>query len=172
MHDEEKMRNFLESALARGDVQDGVVSNEMTKVKKIWQIRDLLPTARMHEKYFYKYDITLPLSRFYDIIPALREHLGDCVEEVHGFGHIGDSNLHVHIRASEFNEAVNKRIESFVYEYTAKLKGSISAEHGIGFAKKCHLEVVKQKEALGLMKQMKLMLDPNGILNPYKVVSN
>ncbi|XP_031621872.1 D-2-hydroxyglutarate dehydrogenase, mitochondrial-like [Contarinia nasturtii] len=169
-HDEEKMNSFLESSLARGDIQDGVVTNETVKVRQIWAIRELLPTAKINEKYFFKYDISVPLSRFYEIVPVMREHLGDSVCDVQGFGHIGDSNLHVHIICDEFSDEIYKRIEPFIYEYTAKMKGSISAEHGIGFQKKELLKTFKQPEALHLMKELKSVMDPNHILNPYKVL--
>lgn len=83
-HDEEKMNNFLESSLARGHILDGVVTNETGKVKQIWSIRELLPTAKINEKYFFKYDISVPLSRFYEIVPVMRERLGDSVYDVQG----------------------------------------------------------------------------------------
>jgi len=62
-------------------------------------------------------------------------------------------------------------VEPFVYEYTSKLKGSISAEHGIGFLKKDYLHYSKDPVAIGYMRDMKKLLDPNGILNPYKVLN-
>lgn len=169
-HDEEKVSSFLESSLSRGDIQDGTVTNEISKVQQIWQLRELLPTAHLKEKYFFKYDISLPLSRFYDIVLAMRERVGNLAYDVHGFGHIGDSNLHLHIICDEFSEEVYRLIEPFIYEYTTKLNGSISAEHGIGFQKRDYLKTFKQKSALQLMKELKAVMDPNGILNPYKVI--
>lgn len=169
-HDEKKVSNFLEASLSRGDIQDGFATNETGKINHIWSIRELIPTAKMNEQFFYTYDISVPLSRFYEIVPVLRERLGDSVNAVHGFGHIGDSNLHVSILCDDYDEKVYKRIEPFIYEYTAKLRGSISAEHGIGLAKKSYLKNFKQKEALNLMKEVKMVMDPNQILNPYKII--
>lgn len=169
-HDEEKVSNFLESSLSRGDIQDGFMTSETSKVHQIWQLRELIPTANMNEKYFFKYDISVPLSHFYEIVPIMRERLGNLVCDVHGFGHIGDSNLHVHVICDDFSEKVHKLIEPFIYEYTAKMNGSISAEHGIGFQKRDFLKTFKQNEALNLMKKLKTVMDPNGILNPYKVL--
>lgn len=170
-HDEEKVSKFLESAMERGDILDGTVTSDKSKIDQIWQLRELIPTALLKEKYCFKYDISLPLSHFYDIVPAMQERVGDLAYVVCGFGHIGDSNLHLHILCDEFNDTIYKRIEPFVYEYTAKLRGSISAEHGIGFMKRDYLKSFKQPEALDLMKQLKVVMDPNGILNPYKVLS-
>lgn len=61
-------------------------------------------------------------------------------------------------------------IEPAVYEWTSKVNGSISAEHGLGFKKRNYIHFSKSSGAITLMKQMKNLLDPNGILNPYKVL--
>lgn len=169
-HDEEKVSNFLEAALNRGDILDGTVTSEKSKIAQIWKIRESIPTALNQEGYVFKYDISLPLSHFYDIVPVTQERVGDLAHRVCGYGHVGDSNLHLNVTCSEFNEKVYKQLEPFVYEYTSKLRGSISAEHGIGFLKTNYLKYSKQPEALNLMKELKTLMDPNGILNPYKVL--
>lgn len=156
--------------MERGDIIDGTVSNETGKIAQIWQLRESVPTAIIKDGYCFKYDISLPLANFYDIVPVMRERLGDLAHRVCGYGHIGDQNLHLNVSCTEFNEALYKRVEPFVYEYTAKLRGSISAEHGIGFLKTNYLKYSKKPEALDLMKQLKAIMDPNGILNPYKVL--
>lgn len=63
-----------------------------------------------------------------------------------------------------------EKVEPFVYEYTAKLKGSVSAEHGIGFRKPKYVHYSKSEAAISLMKDIKKIMDPNEILNPYKVL--
>lgn len=156
--------------MARGEVRDGVATSEASKIAQIWQIRELIPTAQLKEKYFFKYDVSVPLARFYDIVPATKERVGDLAAEVCGFGHVGDSNLHLHVMCDDYSDELHKRIEPFIYEFTASLGGSISAEHGIGFQKRDYLKSFKQKEALDLMKALKNVMDPNGILNPYKVL--
>lgn len=88
-----------------------------------------------------------------------------------GFGHIGDSNLHLVVRCKEFDQEVYQRLEPFVYEYTSMLSGSISSEHGIGFLKTRYLKFSKKSECFDVMKQLKEVMDPNGILNPYKVLA-
>lgn len=156
--------------MERGDILDGTVTNETSKIAQIWQLRESVPTAIIKDGYCFKYDISLPLSHFYDIVPVMRERVGDLAHRVCGYGHIGDSNLHLNVSCAEFNDAIYKRVEPFVYEYTAKVRGSISAEHGIGFLKTNYLKYSKKPEALDLMKQLKVIMDPNGILNPYKVL--
>jgi D-2-hydroxyglutarate dehydrogenase len=169
-HDEEKLTKFLEKAMTTGLVLDGTVTNEPGKMNSIWQIREQIATSLLKETYCFKYDISLPLSHFYEIVPAVKERVGDLANVVCGYGHIGDSNLHLNVSCPEFTQEIYKRIEPFVYEYTSKLHGSVSAEHGIGFLKSKYLKYSKKPEALVLMHQMKQMMDPNGILNPYKVL--
>lgn len=171
-HDEEKITNFLESSMERGDVLDGTVTGDESKVRQIWQLRELIPVAMKKEKYCFTYDLSLPIANYYDVVPLLTERLGDLAYVCCGFGHLGDSNLHVHILSDEYTEEVHARIEPFIYEYTAKLRGSFSAEHGIGVMKRKNLKSFKQNEALDLMKQLKMVMDPNGILNPYKIFMN
>lgn len=83
---------------------------------------------------------------------------------------LGDSNLHLNITLKEYSEEVHGKIEPFVYQYTSQMRGSVSAEHGIGFRKSKYLQYSKSASAIGLMKSLKQMMDPKGILNPYKVL--
>ena len=62
------------------------------------------------------------------------------------------------------------RIEPFIYERTSRVNGSISAEHGLGFKKRNFMSYSKSSSAITLMKQIKQVMDPKGILNPYKVL--
>ena len=169
-HDEEKMTSFLESGMERGEIVDGTVTSDRGKIQQIWQLRELIPTGIINEGYVFKYDISLPLSHFYEIVPAMQKQCGDLATRVCGYGHIGDSNLHLNISCDDYTEQIHKRVEPFVYEYVSKLHGSISAEHGIGFLKPKYLKYSKDKVALQLMKDLKQLMDPNGILNPYKVL--
>ena len=91
------------------------------------------------------------------------------------FGHIGDGNLHVMVCSEQANEpGVKEKLASLVdpliYEYVRDQDGSVSAEHGIGTEKIEFLEYSKSPEQVRVMSMMKSTLDPNGILNPYKVL--
>lgn len=70
----------------------------------------------------------------------------------------------------EYNKEVSSLLEPYIFEEVNKLNGSISAEHGIGFRKPKYIHYSKDKSALGLMRDLKHLMDPNGILNPYKVL--
>ncbi|XP_031789445.1 D-2-hydroxyglutarate dehydrogenase, mitochondrial [Nasonia vitripennis] len=170
-HDEEKLETFLTKLMDGGIVDDGTVTSEPSKIKSIWELRERLAESQTKEGYLFKYDISVPLPHFYSLVPVLRERLRDYnVRFVTGFGHLGDGNVHVQVSTPDFDEEVNAKLEPFIFEYTAKLHGSISAEHGIGFKKAKYLHYSKDQSAIDLMKLMKRTMDPNGILNPYKVI--
>ncbi|XP_064611962.1 D-2-hydroxyglutarate dehydrogenase, mitochondrial-like [Liolophura sinensis] len=169
-HDEEKLNHFLETLMEDGIVRDGTLATETSKVQAIWGLRERLAEALMHDGYCYKYDVSLPLSHFYELVEVMRERLGDKAVSVVGYGHVGDCNLHFNATTREFDEEVMGLIEPFIYDWVAEHKGSISAEHGLGFKKKDFIYHSKSKAAVQLMKDMKRLLDPNGILNPYKTL--
>ncbi|XP_058805835.1 D-2-hydroxyglutarate dehydrogenase, mitochondrial [Phymastichus coffea] len=171
-HDEEKLTAFLEKVMADGIADDGTVTSEPSKIRNIWELRERLTEALTKEGYLFKYDVSLPMAHFYSIVPVLRERLRDCgdVRFVNGFGHLGDGNVHVQVGTRDYDARVNDLLEPFVFEYTSKLRGSVSAEHGIGFKKAKFLHYSKDESAIELMRLMKRTMDPNGILNPYKVI--
>lgn len=84
--------------------------------------------------------------------------------------HLGDGNVHVNLTSAQFTDSVSKAIEPFIYERVSALKGSISAEHGIGFVKSKYLRYSKTENEINTMKNLKKLMDSNGILNPMKVI--
>ncbi|NWV21931.1 D2HDH protein, partial [Origma solitaria] len=168
-HDEEKLNNFLEQAMASGLVSDGTVATDDKKIKASL-LRERITEALTHEGYVYKYDISLPVGKLYDLVTDMRARLGQSAKNVVGYGHLGDGNLHLNITAESYSHSLLDAIEPFVYEWTARCSGSISAEHGLGFKKKHFIQYSKPGEAVALMQQFKAMLDPKGILNPYKTL--
>ena len=124
----------------------------------------------MYDGYVFKYDLSIPIRKFYSLVDVMKDRVGKNATRISGYGHIGDSNIHLNICAAEYNKEVHGLIEPYVYEYTAGLKGSVSAEHGIGFRKPKYVHYSKSDNAISLMKDIKKMMDPNGILNPYKVL--
>lgn len=83
---------------------------------------------------------------------------------------VGDGNLHLNVTSEVFSPSLLADLEPYVYEWTARQRGSVSAEHGLGFKKRGVLSYSKPPEALRLMQQLKALLDPKGILNPYKTL--
>ena len=121
----------------------------------------------------FKYDLSLPLDAISPLLDALRVRLKDSDCLVAGFGHLGDGNLHLAIstRHSAHSPEIRSKIEPFVFEWTAKQGGSISAEHGLGLKLPDNIWYSKSTSAVEWMRRMKRLFDPKGILNPYKVLS-
>lgn len=117
----------------------------------------------------YKYDLSLPVEKMYDLVDDMRIRLGDLAKVV-GYGHLGDGNLHLNVSAPEYDDKILEQIEPYVYEWTSKHRGSISAEHGLGLMKANKIYYSKSTETVQTMASIKKLLDPNGILNPYKVL--
>jgi (R)-2-hydroxyglutarate---pyruvate transhydrogenase len=82
------------------------------------------------------------------------------VVEVVGYGHMGDCNLHLNVAVRRYDKRVEEVLEPFVYEWIGKVNGSISAEHGIGIAKKKYLGFSRNNTMIDLMKQVKKLYDP------------
>ncbi|KAM9184537.1 D-2-hydroxyglutarate dehydrogenase, mitochondrial [Mergus octosetaceus] len=169
-HDEEKLNSFLEQAMTSGLVTDGTVATDDKKIKMLWSLRERITEALTHDGCVYKYDISLPVGKLYDLVTDMRARLGQSAKNVVGYGHLGDGNLHLNITAESYSHSLLDAIEPFVYEWTARYNGSISAEHGLGFKKKQFIQYSKPSEAIFLMQRFKAMLDPKGILNPYKTL--
>ena len=77
-------------------------------------------------------------------------------------------NLHLNIAAKGYTDKVANIIEPYVYEWTAKHSGSISSEHGLGLFKAPHIHYSKSPSMINMMRRIKNMIDPKGIMNPYK----
>lgn len=88
-HDEEKLNNFLHRAMDKSLVLDGVCTNEPGKMRNIWLLRESIAESMVKVGYCFKYDLTLPLSHFYEIVPATKEQCGDLATFVSGYGHVG-----------------------------------------------------------------------------------
>lgn len=169
-HDAEKLNSFLEQVQGSGLVTDGTLATDQRRIQALWALRERISEALSHDGYVYKYDLSLPLDRLYDLVDDLRARLGPSAKHVVGYGHLGDGNLHLNVTAEAFCESLLGALEPYVYEWTARQRGSVSAEHGLGFKKRDVLGYSKPPEALRLMQQLKALLDPKGILNPYKML--
>jgi glycolate oxidase subunit GlcD len=165
----------FESCVEAGWVVDGVLSQSETQAANLWRLREGISesiTPRMP----YKNDISVVVSRvpefLNEIHAVVTQHYPDF--ELIWFGHIGDGNLHLNIlkpldldRDSFVGkcEQVNKQ----VFEMVQKYHGSISAEHGVGLVKKNYLSYTRSPAEIELMKSLKRVFDPNGVINPGKI---
>ncbi|XP_049931667.1 D-2-hydroxyglutarate dehydrogenase, mitochondrial isoform X1 [Nymphaea colorata] len=168
-HDKEKLESFLMKSMEGGLISDGVVAQDMNQTSSFWRIREGISEALVRAGAVYKYDLSLPVEKIYEIVEEMRSRLGQSAT-VLGYGHLGDGNLHLNVSVPEYDDKVSAKIEPFVYEWTSKHRGSISAEHGLGQMKANEIHYSKPVEAVQLMASIKKLLDPNGIMNPYKVL--
>jgi len=151
-------------------VSDGVLAQDQTQVAELWSCREGITECLGHWGGVYKYDLSLPIAQMYDLVNDVRDRLtkagllGDDdsfpVVDVVGYGHMGDANLHLNIPVRRFDKTVEKQLEPFVYEWTQKRNGSISAEHGLGVTKKPYIGYSRSETMIKLMKQIKNVYDP------------
>ncbi|KAL5612975.1 hypothetical protein BROUX41_003947 [Berkeleyomyces rouxiae] len=179
-HDYEKLEKFLEDVMEKEIVVDGVVAQDQTQITNLWGWREGIAEALGHWGAVYKYDVSIPLNEMYQLVEDVRVRMtqagltgtgnGDLVVGIVGYGHMGDSNLHLNVAAHRYDEKIEQVLEPFVYEWISKRGGSISAEHGLGIAKKKFIGYSRNDTVLGMMKDLKKLYDPNGIMNPYKYI--
>jgi len=139
----------------------------------VWSVRRQLSFAlRATGLLKINHDIVVPRGR----VPQLFETLADLKArhalQIASFGHAGDGNIHVNLMIAKQDEAARGRArdaERELFERVVALEGSISGEHGIGFAKAPYLPIELSADVIALMKRVKASFDPNGILNPGKM---
>ncbi|KAB5547582.1 hypothetical protein DKX38_010988 [Salix brachista] len=168
-YDKEKLEAFLLHSMESGLISDGVLAQDINQASSFWRIREGVPEALMRAGPVYKYDLSLPVEKMYSLVEEMRARLGQSANVV-GYGHLGDGNLHLNVSAPRYDDTILAQIEPYVYEWTSKHRGSISAEHGLGLMKANEIFYSKSHGTVQLMASIKKLLDPNGILNPYKVL--
>ena len=179
-HDSNKIEKFIENLFCKELINDGTFAESTDQMSKLWKLREGIgPGIGESGLACYKYDISLPLDKMYDIVDIMKNRFNekgfktsgkDKDVDIVGYGHLGDGNLHLNIMLNKFEDEYEEIIEPFIYEYCQSVDGSISAEHGIGSMKPQYLKYSKSQESINVMKGLKQLFDPKGILNPYKVL--
>jgi len=177
-HARSRFERLLEIALDQGCVTDAVVAESLTQAHQLWHIRETIPLAQAEEGLNIKHDISVPISRIPEFVQVTDALLGQALPGVRlvNFGHLGDGNLHYNVQApadgdpQAFLHKHEAQVNALVYDSVARFGGSISAEHGVGSLKLDHLEQHKSPVALGLMRAIKLALDPHNRMNPGRVL--
>lgn len=170
--------NLLETALDKGLLEDAVVAANEAQADAFWLLRDSIAPAEREKGPAVQHDISVPVEK----MPEFVDHAVPVIEaawpgtQAVGFGHLGDGNVHFHViappgvDASAWQDGDGKRISAQVYDLVAQWGGSISAEHGIGQLKLGELSRLGDPVHLALLRQVKAALDPDGLLNPGKLV--
>jgi len=172
----------LATAFEDGLVVDAVVAQSERERADVWHIREHIDIALRHDPVFV-YDVSLPIVEMerylIEVERAVRARWPEAVFVA--YGHLADGNLHLMVAPQALDtrreadspaelEAWHADSDDIVYGPLEAIGGSISAEHGIGLAKRAHLTRSRTSEEIAMMRSLKRLLDPRGVLNPGKVV--
>src|SRR4051812_31656502 len=174
-------RATLETILGRAMedeiVDDAVIAANLTQRAGFWKLRDEMSSAQKPEGGSIKHDISVPVASVPAFIAEANEAVVKLIPGARPvpFGHLGDGNLHYNVSQPIGANTADylarwHEMNAVVFAIVLRMGGSISAEHGIGVLKRDELPDVKDKTAIELMRQLKAMLDPLGIMNPGKVL--
>jgi FAD/FMN-containing dehydrogenase len=175
--DTEGMEAVLAEAIEQSVAVDAVIAKNEAEAAQLWRLRHSVSEAQKFEGASLKHDISVPIDRIGDFIEAAADALLQRIPDARivAFGHVGDGNVHFNVSQPE-SWAADRYLEeraavaALIYDITASFNGSISAEHGIGLAKREDLRHYRGGVELSLMRTVKAALDPANIMNPGKVI--
>lgn len=174
----DRAAELLESAFEAGLIADGTIAANEAQAEEFWLLREEISASERAIGPAMQHDISVPVPRMADFVDA-------AVEDVEArfpattaiaFGHLGDGNVHFHVLAPPGSErgaweaGDGKAISAHVHDLVTQWGGSISAEHGIGQLKRDELARLGDPVQLAMMRAVKRALDPQGLLNPGKLV--
>jgi FAD/FMN-containing dehydrogenase len=153
-----------------GLIGDAVLAGSTRQAESLWRLREGLAIDALPN--LINYDVSLPIGGIDGFVQQCRATLAGrwpAVQSVF-FGHIGDSNLHIGVSLAELPPSGGHEVDALVYALVREAGGSVSAEHGIGRAKRDFLDYTRSPAEIDLMRTLKSALDPRGILNPGKLL--
>jgi len=172
------LEKALVLALEERLLDNAVLAQSLTEAQALWALREQISEAQKREGISIKHDISVPVSRIPEFIELAGKNLETAFPGIRVvcFGHVGDGNLHYNLSFAnpERNRTLvpqTPAVNRIVHDVVSALNGSISAEHGIGQLKVQELVHYKDPVALDLMKKLKMLLDPQGLLNPGKILA-
>ncbi len=172
-----ELERLLAAALQQGIIGDAVIAANEAQAEAFWKLRDTISEAERAEGQTLAHDISVPVA-------DMPRFIADAAAEVErkfpgviasGFGHLGDGNIHFHVRAAAhaapgWYDAEGEKITRLVDDLVTAAGGSISAEHGIGQLKLAEFERLAPPGRIHALQAIKHALDPLGIMNPGKLV--
>lgn len=172
-----ELERLLGSALQNGIIQDAVIASSEGQAEAFWKIRDSISEAERAEGQTLAHDISVAVADMPDFIVEAARKVEQTFPGViaSGFGHLGDGNIHFHVRAgahaaSNWYESEGAEITRMVDDLVTAAGGSISAEHGIGQLKRDEFARLAPPSRVHALRAIKQALDPLGIMNPGKLV--
>ncbi|MCC2679197.1 MAG: FAD-binding oxidoreductase [Pseudobdellovibrio sp.] len=169
--------SWMEQIFGEEIVDEGVEASSQEDAKRFWKTRETISESLSVRGHLHTSDISVAIPDMKAFLQEWEEifHKKYSAWELFIFGHYGDGNLHIHalkpanMSAEEFLEQ-NHAVEKDLYSLVGKFNGSVSAEHGVGIIKKADIGYTRKPGEVAILKSLKKMLDPQGLLNPGKVV--
>jgi FAD/FMN-containing dehydrogenase len=166
----------FEACVEEGFATDGIISQSEQQRLNLWKYREYISES-ISPFTPYKNDVAVRVSKVPAFLTAVETKVTERYPqfEIVWFGHIGDGNLHLNILKPADWEIVDfKReceiVSEEVLGIVADFGGSISAEHGVGMLKRNQLKFSRSEAEIGLMRGLKQVFDPNGVMNPGKLL--
>ncbi|WP_425906291.1 FAD-binding oxidoreductase [Nitrobacter sp. TKz-YC02] len=168
----------LERAIRNGFVGDAVLAASLQQRAAFWKLRETIPPAQKREGGSIKHDISVPIAAVPAFIAEANIAVAKLIPDARPvpFGHLGDGNIHYNVSQPVSGMTTQEflarwqEVNAVVFKIALRMGGSISAEHGIGVLKRDDLPGVKDKTAIEVMRGIKALFDPLGIMNPGKVL--
>ncbi len=151
---------------------DSAVATTPAELGVFWQARERIPGEILRMQPLFGFDVSVPARALAGCLEQMRAELAERWPQVKllVFGHLGDDNVHIAVVTGEQTRQRKAEVEHIVYGCVSRCSGSISAEHGIGFEKRPYLGYTRSPEEVSLMRSLKQLLDPAGILNRGRVL--
>jgi D-lactate dehydrogenase (cytochrome) len=167
---QEALLAALEPAIESGLIQDAVLAQSEAQAQQFWDLREANEALPTRFGFLLGFDVSLPAVAMQDFVQRCEAGIAATIPPAQSlcFGHLGDGNLHLAITGAKPEDA--GRIKDFVLGIVGQLSGSISAEHGVGTDKLAYLGLTRSAAEIDVMRRIKRALDPNGILNPGKLL--
>ena len=166
------LEHMLGQALEQGRIEDAAIASSEAQADAFWRIRDSISEAERASGGSIAHDISVPVDAMPRFMVAAAAELEQAFPgvEASAFGHLGDGNVHFHVRLGSRVADDTSAITRLVDDLVTAAGGSISAEHGIGQAKLDELERLAPPGRIAALKAIKHALDPEGLMNPGKLV--
>jgi FAD/FMN-containing dehydrogenase len=174
----EQLTETLQIAMLNSDILDCVVAQNDTQRREFWRLRESIPEAEKRAGGSIKHDVSVEISKLSEFALELQKdtlaRFPSC--RISLYGHLGDGNIHFNVlappsvSASQFKQECAGQVSTLVHGAAIERGGSFSAEHGVGRLKRHLLADSADPVGLQLMRKIKRMLDPNGLMNPGKVL--
>jgi FAD/FMN-containing dehydrogenase len=171
------LESILAPALEAGLVEDAVIAQSQREREALWRLRESIPEAQRRDGASLKHDVSVPVASLPEFVERAGRWVQTHVPEARlvAYGHLGDGNLHFNLNQAAGIDrdafvAREPEVRRAIHDLAHAFHGSFSAEHGIGRLKIEELERYASPVELALMRDLKRIFDPNGILNPGKVL--